>query len=106
LQQRGELADFVEKEGAAVGRFKQAFLHCLGIGEGTLFMAEEFGFHQSLGDGRAVDGDERPILTGTLIVNRLGNQILAGAAFALNEDRSGFAGCNFLHEAHQLGALR
>jgi hypothetical protein len=63
------------------------------------------GFHQSFGNGRAVDGDKRPVLARTFIVDGLGDQIFAGAAFALDEDGRGLAGRDFLHEAHQLGGL-
>ena len=44
----------------AVGRFEEPLLHRLGIGEGTFFVAEEFGFHQCFGNRRAIDGDEGP----------------------------------------------
>ena len=69
-------------------------------------MAEEFGFHQRFGNGRAVDGDKRTVLARALVVDGLGDQIFAGAAFALNEDCGGLAGGHLLHEAHQLGYLR
>ncbi len=41
----------------------------------------------------------------TLVVNRLGDQVLAGAAFALNKDGGGFAGRDLAHEIQQLGHL-
>ena len=33
LQEGGEFADFIEENRAAVGRFEQALLHLLGVGE-------------------------------------------------------------------------
>src|SRR5581483_10993108 len=105
LEQAGELADFVKEQRAAVGHFEQTLLHRLGVGEGALFVAEEFGFHQRLGDGGAVDGDERLLLARALVMNGFGDQVLAGAALALNQDGGGFAGGDFAHKAHQLGHL-
>ena len=106
LQQRREFADFVEEERAAVGRFEQALLHLLGVGEGAFFVAEEFGFHQRLGNGRAVDGDEGFFLARTFVVDGLGDEILAGAAFALDQNRGGRAGGDLADEVHELGHLR
>ena len=43
-----------------------------------------------------------PFWPRALVVDGLGNQIFAGAAFALNQDSGGLAGGHFLHEAHEL----
>ena len=69
-------------------------------------MAEEFGLHQGFGNGRAVDGDEGTVLARTFVVDGLGDQVLARAALALNQDRGRLAGSDFLHEVHQFGRLR
>ncbi len=106
LQQGRELSNFVEEERAAIGRFEQTLLHCLRVGEGASFVAEEFGLHQRLGDGRAVDGDEWPVLARALVVNRLGDQVFARSAFALDENRGGLAGGDLLYETHQFCSLR
>jgi len=49
LQVGIEGRDFVEKERAGVGRFNHTGLGGIGAGEGSLFVAEEFGLHQSFG---------------------------------------------------------
>ena len=105
LQERREFADFVEEEGAAVGGFEESFLHLLGVGECAFFVAEEFGFHESFGNGGAVDGDEGLFLARAFVVDGLGDEIFAGAALALNEDGGGFAGGDFADEVHELGHL-
>ena len=46
LQARVQLADFVEKQGAAVGTLKAAGMLAHGAREGTLFMAEQLTFNQ------------------------------------------------------------
>ena len=105
LQQRGKFADFIEKQRAAVGRLEQALLHLLGVGERAFFVAEEFGFHQRLGNGGTVDGDERLLLARTFVVDGFGDEVLAGSAFALNQNRGGLAGRNLADEVHELGHL-
>ena len=42
-------------------------------------MAEQLGLHQGLRDGGAVDGDDRRLFAGALLVQRPGYQFLAGA---------------------------
>ena len=70
-----------------------------------LLVAEEFGFHQRLRNGRAVDGDERLFLAAALVVDRLGDEVFAGAALALHQNGGGFAGGNFADETHQFRHL-
>ena len=53
------VADFVEKQRAAVGQFKFAFLGLAGAGEGSLRVAEQFALDQLFGNGGAVDLDKR-----------------------------------------------
>ena len=105
LQQGRELADLVEKKCPAVGGLEQPFLHLLGVGERAFLVAEELGFHQRLGDGRAVDGYEGLLLARTFVVDGFGDEVLAGAAFALNQNGGGFAGRNLADEVHQFGHL-
>jgi hypothetical protein len=45
-------------------------------------MAEQLRFDQLARDRRHVDGDERPLAALAVIVQRAGNQLLAGAGFA------------------------
>jgi hypothetical protein len=48
-------------------------------------VAEELGLEQRLGDGGAVDGDERAVLARAERVKRSGKQLLAGAALSFEE---------------------
>jgi len=66
-------------------------------------MAEEFGFHEGFGNGGAVDGHEGAFRAVAAVVNGLGDEVLAGAAFSLNENRCGFTGGDLVDELHQLG---
>lgn len=77
----GEAVDFVEEEGAGFGEFDEAGAAGGGAGKGTGFMAEQFVFDEFVGDGAAVDGDERFAGAGAEVVNGAGEDFLAGAGF-------------------------
>ena len=79
-------ADLVEEERAAVGDFEEAFLGGDGGGEGAFDVAEEGGFEELGGDGAGVDGDEGLVAARGVGVDGLGDELFAGAAFALDED--------------------
>ena len=55
-------------------------------GEGAVLVAEQLGFEQVLRDGGAVDGDELALAAARL-VDRAGQQFLAGAARAQQHHR-------------------
>ena len=63
-----------------------------GAGEGAGGVAEEFGLDEVFRQGGAVDGDEGagPALAG--LVHRLGEEFLADAGFAAQEQRDGLVG--------------
>src|SRR4029077_1867398 len=75
-----ELADFVEEQRAAVGHLEQALVIAVGAGEGALAMAEQLALHQVLGQGAAVDWDERHLRPLALLKERARGQLLAGAS--------------------------
>ena len=58
LKRRGEQADLVEKEHAAMGELKQAGLGLARVREGALLVAEQLGLEQALRNGGTVDVDE------------------------------------------------
>ncbi len=89
--------DFIEKERAAVGDFKEALLRGDRGGEGALDMAEERRFEQFGRHGAGVDGHEGLVAARRVGVNGLGDQFLAGAAFALDQHR-GAAGRDLGHQ--------
>ena len=61
-------------------------------------MTEQLRLEQRLGDGGAVDDDERPVGAGPRIVNRARHQLLARARLALDQHRRVEA----RHAGHQL----
>ena len=86
------VADFIEKQGAAVGLFEAAGAAGDGAGERAFFVAEQFAFQQIFRDRAAVDGDHLLLAARAVFVHRLGDEFLAGAAFAGDQDRRVGAG--------------
>ena len=87
LQLRSQLADLVEKNGAALGHLELALFLRHGSGEGALLVSEQLAFQQRLGEGGAVDGDEGLGRARAEAVQGAGHQFLAGAGFAEDEHR-------------------
>jgi hypothetical protein len=87
LQGLREQRDLVEEERALVGSLEQAGLGAPRVREGAPFEAEQLGLQQRLGDSRAVDVDEGAAGAGTLPVDEVGDQALAGSGLALDQDR-------------------
>jgi hypothetical protein len=85
LEIRGKVADLVEEDRAAVGPLEPAELALDGPGEGPLLVAEQLAFEQGLGQGRAVDLDERLVRPQAVVVDRVGDEVLAGAALAADQ---------------------
>ena len=57
-----------------------------GAGGGAVAVAEEFGFDEVFGDGGAVELDEDAVAAQGLGVHGAGDELLAGAGFAVDED--------------------
>ena len=55
-------------------------------GEGALLVAEQLALDERLRDGGAVDLDERAFVRGGVLVDRAGDELLAGAGLAGDED--------------------
>jgi hypothetical protein len=87
LKGRRDVADFVEKERAAVGHFEAALARRHGAGEGALLMPEEFRLEQILGQRSAVEADVGSARTWRVVVDGVGDQFLAGARLAADQDR-------------------
>ena len=86
LQVRRHLPDLVEQQRAALGHLEQAFLVHRGAGERALLVTEQLRLDQVLRDRRAVDLDERALVPLAVEVNRVGDELLAGAVLALQEN--------------------
>ena len=80
-----DLADFVEQQRPAVGRLEQARAVLRRAGERAARVAEELALEQGLGDGAAVDRDERPRRARGLLVDQPRDPLLARSALAGDE---------------------
>ena len=86
LQRQVHFADLVEEQRAAARPGYGALAIADRAGKGAFDVAEHLAFHQLARDGAAVDGNERPVAARGELVDRLGAKLLAGAAFAGDED--------------------
>ena len=59
LQQQRHIANFVEKQRAAVALLEFADAPLIGAGEGAPLVAKQLAFQQRVGNGGAVDGQKR-----------------------------------------------
>ena len=84
LQLERKLTDFVQKQGSALGRLKASQILSHSPGEGAAFVAEEFAFQQSGGNGRAVEGHETVLAAGAGLMNRVCDHFLTGTRFPLD----------------------
>ena len=85
LRGRRELADLVEKDRAGIAELELAQPAARGAGERSALVAEELALEKRLGNGGAVDGDERAAAPGRERVDRPGEELLARAALALEQ---------------------
>src|SRR5439155_17354983 len=82
-----DLADLVEEERTAVGPLEAAGAGGDRAGEGAFLVAEELALEHALGEGLHVDGDERAADALAPVVEQAGDQLLPGAALALDQHR-------------------
>ena len=85
LQRGGHVADLVEEERAAVGDLEQPRLILHRAGERAAHVAEQRALEQVVVERRAVLDDERLLRARPVIVDRARDQLLAGAALAVDE---------------------
>ena len=81
------LADLVEEQRAAVGQLETALPPIGRAGERALLVAEDLALEQRLGNRRAVDRHKRKRRARAELVDRLRDQLLAGARLAGDEHR-------------------
>ena len=87
LGRHGHLADLVEEDRALIGHLEAATALGHRTGERTLLMTEELGLEEGLWERSTRDLDERPGAAVRVEMERLGDELLAGAALAGDEDR-------------------
>ena len=89
LQRDRHVADLVEEHGSAVGSLEHAATAVLGVGECAALMAEQLRFEQRFGNRGADHLLERLAAARRGVVDRPGQQALAGAGLAQQEERRG-----------------
>jgi len=108
LESRRRFADFVEIHRPPLRELEEALLLLLGVRERAALVTEEFAFQERFRQCGARHVLERPRGTRTVEMDRLGDQVLAGAALADQENRRHGKGCDLrekgLHPAHHRGA--
>ena len=87
-----QLADLVEEQRAAVGQLELALLGGLGVGEGARLVAEQLRLDQLLGQRAAVHLHVGLVGARRVVVQRVRDQLLAGARLAANQHRGRGAG--------------
>src|SRR5579872_6940204 len=80
LNGRWHIADFVQEYRSGIGLLELAWLGSLRSRERTLLVAEQFAFHQVLGNRRAIDFDQRPVLAGRMEMDGARDQVFAHSA--------------------------
>src|SRR5439155_26226588 len=88
LQGGRDVADLVEEDRAAVGLREEAGCIGDGAGEGAADVPEELALEERLGERGTVDGDERPLPTRAVAVDRPRDELLPGLAIACHDDRA------------------
>ena len=105
LGRRGHVADLVEEQRSFVGQLEPAGALAVGARERAALVAEQLRFEQALVERRAVHLDERPVRPARVAVEGLGDQLLADAGLAQDQDRGVRAG-DLLDRAEDLLHLR
>ena len=87
LDRHRHLADLVEKKRAAVRLLETSDALGAGPGEGALLVTEQLALEEIFRNGRAIDGEERPVVPRAVLMDGVGHEFFAGAAFAGDHDR-------------------
>ena len=93
-----DVGDLVEEERAAVGELEAADAIGFGVGEGAADVSEELALEDAFGESAGVDGYERPVGARRRRVEPAGDDFLAGAVLAGDED-VGVGGRDLFEEA-------
>ena len=87
LGRGGQRPDFIQEQGATIGRLKQPDPGGLGVRKRAALMTEQLGLSQCFGKRRAVDGDEGTRTARSLPMDPADEKTLAGSGFAFDQDR-------------------
>src|SRR5246127_3248106 len=86
LQRRWNITYLVQKKCAFVGHFETANLLRNGPCECAFLVAKKLAFQKIQRDRRAIHSHKRPSAPRAEVVNRVGDQLFAGACFSLDQD--------------------
>ena len=87
LRLERDVADLVEEDRPLVGQLEEPLLRIDGAGEGPLHVPEQVGLEEIRRQVARIDGDERAIGADRVLVQRARDQLLAGPALAVDQDR-------------------
>ncbi len=97
LHGEGEVADLVQKKGAAVCLLEKARVAGEGAGEGALLVAEKLAFEESFRNRGAVYGKEGVVLSRAVVVDALCEELFSRTAFSVDE-HGGVGGRHLSHD--------
>ncbi|MNK63583.1 hypothetical protein D3C87_828030 [compost metagenome] len=100
LNRHRQIADLIEKQGAAVRFLEPSGLGAQRTGERAFFMTEQFRFHQRLGKRPAIDRDKRPMTAVAEVMNMPRYQLFAGAGLT-DDQHTGFTRRDLLQMREQ-----
>src|SRR6185503_4618136 len=86
LNRCDDFTNLVEKQRAPRGHLEETGRVTHRTGKGAPNMAKELRLEQGFGQRRAIDRDERPRGTLALLVDHAHDELLAGAALAVDQD--------------------
>ena len=103
LHVQRKIADLIQKDRAAVRRLEEALVSpVVRPGECALLIPEQLGLDQILRNGPAVDLEIWHILSGTIVDQKLGHQLLARSGLPKDQDRGAVKGRYTLGEFNDL----
>src|SRR5204863_1195424 len=97
LELERHVRDLVQEQRAAARLLEVAAAARVGAREAALLVAEELALDQRRRNGAAVDAQERPRASAAQEVDRLGRQLLAGAALP-GQQHARLGGCHALDQ--------
>ena len=104
LHGQRQVADFIQKQRAAMGGLEPAFAPAHRTGKRTGLMTEQFAFREVIADGAAIDREKRTGAAAQLM-NVPRHQFLAGAGLTADEHRR-LAGRQYFNVAQQVTRCR
>src|SRR5579884_3278739 len=87
LKIKGNVADFIKKQGAAIGKLETAALLYQSAGEGTFFMAEQLTLHEPGRNSGAIQAHEGAIPPWAMTVQCPGHQFLVCTGLTVEQYR-------------------